>query len=193
MTDPQNPQPPQGPQGPPGPQPPPMPPAQPGYPQQGPQGYPPPAGGPPPGYGAPPQPKKSRTGLIIGLAVGIPLALIAVVVVIVILFVNSVSGPADATNEFLAALKSGDTAAIKSVSCNELITSGELDSLDSQLEALEPTRGTIESYNISSSSIENSTGKASGTLTFTKGVTKTVDAQLVQEDGKWKVCSIQER
>lgn len=165
-------------------------PPQPGYPQ----GYPGAPGGPPPAYGMPPQqpPKKTRTGLIIGLAVGIPLFLIAVVVLIVVLFVNSVSGPADATNDFLAALKSNDMAALQAASCAELDSTGQLDTLKAQLKQLEPTRGTIESYNITSSSFENSTGTASGTITYSKGTTKDIEAGLVQEGGKWKVCSIQE-
>lgn len=194
MTDPQDPggippqfQPPQA-------QPPqysPQPPA-PGPGQMPPAGYPQGVGGPPPGYGAAPPPKKKRTGLIIGLAVGIPLVLIALVVGAILLLVSAASGPADATNAFLKALKDHDTAGLKAVSCQDLSTSGELDSLEATLEGLETTRGTIQSYNINSSSFENDRGNASGTVTFSKGQTVDVDAIVVKEGGAWVVCSIEE-
>lgn len=155
-------------------------------------GYPQGVGGPPPGYGAAPPPKKKRTGLIIGLAVGIPLVLIALIVGAVLLLVSSATGPADATNAFLAALKNGDSAALKAVSCQDLATSGELDSLEATLESLESSRGSIQSYNISSSSFENDRGTASGTVTFSKGETFDIDAIVTKEGDAWKVCSIQE-
>ena len=194
MTDPQNPggYPPQQP-GPQQPQPGPPPgyPAQPGGPP--PPGYPTQPGGPPPGYGAAPQPpKKSRKGLIIGLAVGIPLVLIALVVAAVVLFVGAATGPADATNDFLAALQKGDQAALQAASCSDLVSSGELDVLESQIDELKSTRGTITAYNITSSSFENNAGTASGTVTFSKGVTTDITAALAKEGGKWKVCGIHE-
>lgn len=196
MTDPQDPAgiPPQPQPQPPQSQPPQAPPPMPGGGQAPPPpGYPQGVGGaPPPGYGAAPTPKKKRTGLIITLAVGIPLILIGLTVAAVLLLVSSASGPADATNAFLKALKDGDSTALKAVSCQDLVASGELDSLETTLEGLESTRGTIQSYNITSSSFENNTGSASGTVTFSKGQTVDVDARVVQEGGAWKVCSITE-
>lgn len=171
------------------------PPQQPGPPQ--PQAFPPQPqpGYPPPGYGVPGQqpPKKKHTGLIVGLAVGIPLVLIALVVLAVVLLVGSATGPADSTNEFLKALEDGNQSALEAASCSDLVSSGELASLQAQLDQLEPTRGTLSSYNITSSSFENNVGSASGTITFTKGVTNDVEFSLVQEGGKWKVCGIQEK
>lgn len=170
-------------------------PQQPGQPQ--PQGFPgqPQPGYPPPGYAAPglQPPKKKHTGLIVGLVVGIPLVLIALVVLAVVLLVSSATGPADATNEFLKAFKDGNQSALEAASCSDFVSSGDLASLQTQFDQLEPTRGTLSSYNITSSSFENDVGSASGTVTFTKGVTKDIDAALGQEDGKWKVCGYHEK
>lgn len=84
------------------------PPQQPAYGQQPPPGY---------GYMPPPPPRKSRTGLVIGVLAGVFL-LVAGVIIAVVAF----SGPSiqDTAEEYAAAVTSKDVAKTTSMLCPEI-------------------------------------------------------------------------
>lgn len=176
---------------PPGTPPPPPPPS--GPPPMGPPGGPPPGGygAPPPGYGPPPQ-KKSRVGLVIGIVVGVVVLLAVLAGLAIWLFVGAVTGPADTTNAFLKATKEKNVSAMDAQACSAWVKGGRSQDILDQLDAVEPDRGTLQSYNINESSIVNSQATTHGTMTYSQGETFPIAAELTQENGDWKLCSITE-
>ncbi len=137
--------------------------------------------------GAQPEPKKSRTGLIIGLVIGAVVLLLAIVGVIIALAIGglfaAVSGPNDATDALYDAWATEDCAAEYAIT-TEFYNGGDEDVFCSA-----PDYSFLDGmvgYEITGTSIENSTA----TVTVDEDWGEYTDVweyELVEVDGEWLV------
>jgi hypothetical protein len=157
---------------------------------------PPPAGAPPPPgsagpaltgpapWAANPPPKKKRSvwKLVLGLIIGFMLLIGGCT-----FFVwRAVSGPIDAGNDFLAEVQAGDYAGAWALAEPDCFEGGGPGLLQ---EVFGPAP--IDSYRLSSTSVDSTNGRTSGTtagtITFSGGDVRTIELFLIDEDG-WLVC-----
>jgi hypothetical protein len=210
---------PQPPYGPPGqPQQPPYgQPGQPGQPQQPPYGQPQwgqqppqdyaptqyvaPAYGaqPAPGYMPPQQPKRSRRGLWIVLAIIGGLIVLSCAVCGILFatgaafFAKTVAGPAIVVNQYYSAVEKQDYSTAYSYIDQNLTTSNgrqltqQVYTLAAQ--GLDTLKGKVSNYSVGNISVTNNT--ASVTVSVTRGSTPAYDVhlQLQQVNGSWKITS----
>ncbi len=197
----------------------PYPPQQPGQPNQPagshtqpqatppPGGYPPPQT-PPPAAGYPPQqqypqpgqqyphqaqpyqgtvaqpPKKSNLKkilLIVGLIVGLPLIGVGACTFLVF---SAVKAPVDESNALLALLDEGKYSEAYDAfdsSCASDFTAQDIRSVWESVE--------IDTYDLKSSSVVNSSADVSGTISLDGGAPEPISFTLNKRDGDWKVCS----
>ena len=155
---------------------------QPGYGQQppygqqgfGPQGY-----GQP--YGAPP--KKSKTGLIVGIAVVAVVVVVGVVLLTTGVFSSSSdsgSTPAAAVRTVLNAAKDNDRNAAKGSLCKADLAAAAINDPTSDAD--------LKSYSIGKTTIHGDKATVQVTGTSNEGKTDTAGFPTVKENGSWKVC-----
>ncbi len=153
------------------------PPNQPGPPGQP---YPPVA---PPGWAQPPTQKKSHRTLWITLATIFGVLALGVGSCTV-WFVGTVKAPVDESNRFLAAIDTGDYAAAAARTdpgCNAGMSAAALDEIFA---------GTDISYNLTSSSITNSSATVSGSFSAQGRNFGLIELSL-RKQGEWRVCGFQ--
>ncbi len=191
-------------------------PPQPGMPLQGfppqpgmpPQGFPPqpgmspPGGFPPPGM--PPQPRKNRTGLIIGLVAAGLVAVVGIATVVVLTVQGRTPIASDeqrieaAIRDFYDTLSNDGMAAAAAMACK-----ADRDEFD-DMSASEKVEIGRADFSVTIESVENivitgdrATAHVTGQMTFSlpgKDETSTdsddsSEETLKKEDGEWKVCS----
>jgi hypothetical protein len=144
----------------------------------------------------PPVPAKKKgmsRGAKIALILGgcaIVLIIIAVVLAVVF-FAGVITAPADAANNYVKALNSGDLSTawtyISSATQKEETRSG----FDSKVGAL---KGQIKTWNVSSVNVQSG-GQATIVmdLTLTDGTKITWDITLVKENDEWKIAQVAPR
>ena len=150
-------------------------PQQPGFqpPPQQPGGFP--AGGPAV------QPKKSKLWLWLLLGLGAFVLLIGGCVAVLF---NAVKGPIDKSNEFLALVDEGDYQGAFALTDPSCVTGGP--------ETIQSFFGGVDitDYSLTSTSVENNTGSASGTITYNGSDTRTIEFSLTNTDG-WRICGFE--
>ena len=133
-----------------------------------------------------PPPKRKLTWLWVLLGV---LVLIATLVVVaVVLFVRTLAGPIDATNEVLAQIKVENYEEAYRLSCSadrELYT---LEQYSQVFVNTKDARGAIESYDVNYSSVDGNTAEVRYDLEFADGTTDRFEAEAHKESGDWRVC-----
>ncbi len=157
---------------------------QPGYPTPQPPGYPAPGGYP----GAPtPPPKKSKTGLIIGIVVAALLLAGGGIAAYLLLKPKS---PAEVLEDYIIAIGQHDAATMVELSCGAFLEQSRQLAADPTKFDGAPTNARV----VESSTVENGD---SATVTFTvsyvrsDGTPRTDPGQkafLQKIDGEWKVC-----
>ncbi len=147
-----------------------------------------PPGAPVPGWPGQPPAKKSHTLRNVLVVVGAVVLLgIAAVVVAVVFFVKAVTGPADATNDYLAALKANKTSEAYSHLCRSLQDEIGSEEFVGIIRKERERNGPIVSYNVHSTEIVNGRGRTEYTLKRRRA-SSDIQAGLVKEDGEWKLC-----
>jgi hypothetical protein len=126
--------------------------------------------------------KKSRWKLVVGLVVGFMLLIGGCT----LLLWRAVSGPIDAGNDFLAELQDADYGgafALTDPDCFDGAGPGLLREVFGS--------APIESYRLSTTSVDSTNGRTSGTtsgsITFAGGDDRTIELFLIDEGG-WLVC-----
>jgi len=147
-----------------------------------PPGYPPAGGLAAPGV---PAPKKKKTGMIIGIILGV-VALLIIGCGATFFFVlrSAVSGPQDTVNAWLTAAKDGNVTRLNELSCKD----NQYDMTDDELD--EEFNSSL-TWDITSTSITNDTAEVVADLKMTVSgdVERTrVTFELEKESGDWKVC-----
>lgn len=158
-------------------------PAQPVAPPAAPAAPPGPSFAAPPGpaFAPPSQPAKKSNALKWVLAI-----LLLIVLGIggcTFAFWRAVSGPIDASNDFLNAVQAEDFDRAWALSDPLCFPGSGPDDLAATF-----TGFSIESYNLSSSSVSNNSGESSGRLTLVGGDERSVTVFVNQRDGDWLVC-----
>ena len=174
--------------------------------QQPPQDYAPtqyvaPAYGaqPAPGYAPPQQPRKSRRGLWIALAI------IAGVIVLscgacgilslmgIGFFAKSIAGPAITVNQYYSAVEKQDyNTAFSYISTNLTASNGQ--TLTQELyttaaQALDTVKGKVTNFSVGNVSTNNNTATVIVSVTRGSGPSYNVQLQLQQVNGAWKITS----
>ena len=174
--------------------------------QQPPQDYAPtqyvaPAYGaqPAPGYAPPQQPRKSRRGLWIALAI------IAGVIVLgcgacgilsvagIGFFAKSVAGPAITVNQYYSAVEKQDyNTAFSYISTNLTASNGQTltqDLYTTAAQALDTVKGKVTNFSVGSVSTSNNTATVTVSVTRANAAPYDVQLQLQQVNGSWKITS----
>ena len=142
-------------------------------------------------YGTQPAPapkKKSKMWLWITLAITIPLLLCIIGAAIVAVFVTGeVKSQIDPVNQFYSAVR--DDESINDFLCEDEIEYG---SVELDLEDYEDMYGQVEEFNFDGFETVNGDTVVRGTVTREDG-TLDAEVEVVKEDGKYRVCSIDER
>ena len=133
-----------------------------------------------------PAPKRKLTWLWVLLGV---LGLIAVLVVVaVVLFVRTLAGPIDATNQVLAPIKSENYPAAYRLACSENRTDYDESAYAQVFIDTTDQRGKITGYDVNYSSVHGSTADVRYDISFKGGSTLRLEARAVKENGKWRAC-----
>jgi hypothetical protein len=137
---------------------------------------------------APPR-KRKLTWLWILLGV---LALIAVLVVTaVVLFIRTISGPIDATNDVLARIKAENYPAAYALACSEDRERFTVDQYGQAFKDTVTERGRITSYDVNYSSVDGSTAEVRYDIEFANGDELRLEAKALKENGSWRACLLQ--
>lgn len=148
----------------------------------------PPPGGPGPAltgtapWEANPAPKKKRSvwKLVLGLVIGFTLLIGGCT----FFLWRAVSGPIDAGNDFLAEIEAGDFAGAWALAEPDCFEGGGPG-------LLQEAFGPIEGYRLTSTSVDSTNGRTSGTtsgtITFPGADVRSIELFLIDEDG-WLVC-----
>ena len=170
--------------------------------QQPPQDYAPtqyvaPAYGaqPVPGYAPPQQPRKSRRGLWIALAIiaGVIVLSCGVCGILSLMgigfFAKTIAGPAITVSQYYSAVEKQDYNTAFSYT-NFTVSSGQTltqEAYTRTAQALDLARGKVTSFSIGNISTNNNI--ATVTVSVTRGTQYTVQLQLQQVNGSWKIIS----
>lgn len=171
-----------------------------GHPNENP---PPPAGAPepevshktpphlPPGSPDSVPAKKKLSGCAIaGIVGGSVLALFILLAVVIFVVVYSASsGAVEATRNHLTFLKNGDIESAYGGTSSGFQSATSLDQYRKFISTY-PALSDVASSSFSDRSVENGVANLSGTITDSSGAEKPFDAQLVQENGAWKILGI---
>jgi Domain of unknown function (DUF4878) len=183
-----------------------------GQPQQPPYGQPPPQpqyaptqyvgpyGAPPvPGYMPQQQPRQSRRGLWIALSIigGILVLGCATCGILFALgigfFANSIAAPTSVVNQYYNAIKIQDyTTAYSYLDPNLIATNGQTltqDLYTTGAQAVDLAKGTVSSFTVGNVSLNNNIASVTVTVTRTNAPVYTVQLQLQQVNGTWKITS----
>jgi hypothetical protein len=154
---------------------------------------------PAPGYAPPQQPKRSRRGLWIALAIigGLIVLSCAVCGIFFVagigFFAKTVAGPAITVNQYYSAVEKQDyNTAFSYISTNLTASNGQ--TLTQQIytvaaQGLDTVKGKVTNYSVGSVSTSNNV--ASVTVSVTRGSAAPYDVhlQLQQVNGAWKITS----
>lgn len=146
---------------------------------------------------APPPPipgKKSRRNLwiVLGVIGGVVVVGLIVIIAFVVFFFSTITAPADAVNDYLAALQKGDYETGYSYLCSSQQSTITESEFEAAIEAEISDVGKIESYNANHVNVTGSAATVSYDLkTSARSSPVRVTTGLVDEDG-WKVCSFDE-
>lgn len=124
--------------------------------------------------------EKSRRSLWITLAV-IFGALVLLIGSCTVWFIGTVKAPVDKSNEFLAAIDSGDYAeaiALSDPGCSQAMSKADLAA---------SFRGADITYNLNNSSVTNSDATVSGSFSMEGENVSTIQL-LLRNNGGWKIC-----
>ncbi len=148
---------------------------------------PPAAPAPPVPWTAPtPPPKRKLTWLWI--LIGVLLLIAALVVVAVVLFLRTLSGPIDATNEVLAQIKAGNYADARRLSCSadrELYDEAKYTRLFTDIVS---DKGAVESYDVNFSNVDGNRAEVRYDIEFSRDGHERYEAVAVREQGDWRAC-----
>ena len=165
-------------------------------------GYQPGPGMPPPAFPPAPPPKKSNTGLIVGLSIaGVVLLLCMVGGLFYFLGNGNTSTPTGTVEALLSAMKDGDYDEVNSYLCQKLIDQGEDAKAqfdpESNPDVPDDFEFTFDYSNVTEVSNDGQnaevTADITSTVTFngqTSSHSGTWTFKLIQEDG-WKVCDFE--
>jgi len=129
--------------------------------------------------------KKSRLGLIIGIAAGVFLVCVAAVLLLVFVVLRA-TGPAyDAAESFMTALKDKDYPAAYDLCTRSL--QQEVEGVQNFRRAIESNKANPVSWNFTSRSVNNDQAVISGDGVFTAGRQADIEVDLQKVDGAWKV------
>ena len=129
--------------------------------------------------------KKSRLGLIIGIAAGVFLVCVAAVLLLVFVVLRA-TGPAyDAAESFMTALKDKDYPAAYDLCTRSL--QQEVEGVQNFRRAIESNKANPVSWNFTSRSVNNDQAVISGDGVFTAGRQADIEVDLQKVDGVWKV------
>ena len=115
----------------------------------------------------------------------------ALVVVAVVLFIRTLSGPIDATNDVLARIKAERYEAAYALACSKDRDQFTVDQYGQAFRDTVTERGAIEEYDVDYSSVDGSTAEVRYDITFANGDTLRLEAEVRKEDGTWKACLLQ--
>jgi hypothetical protein len=135
-----------------------------------------------------PAPPNKRKLTWLWILLGVLVLIAALVVVAVVLFVRTLAGPIDATNDVLAQVKVENYEKAYRLSCSE---DRELYTLEQYTQVFVNTkdaRGALESYDVNYSSVDGDTAEVRYDLEFADGTTDRFEAQAHKENGDWRVC-----
>jgi len=110
------------------------------------------------------------------------------VVIAVTLFIRTVSGPIDATNEVLAEIKAGDYPAAFRLSCSDERIRLNQEQYIRTFEATIEEHGAITAYNVNYSSVHGNRADVRFDIEFEDGESMRLEARAVKEGGRWRSC-----
>ena len=122
---------------------------------------------------------------VIGLAC---VACIGFVVVVGGAVFFATQGIADASDEYLEAIKHGDYATAFELSAPNV--QQELGSAEGMQQFVNETGFFVESWNFNNRSVENNTGTLTGTVTLQNGVVVNTEMNFQKFDGDWRVTGL---
>lgn len=102
----------------------------------------------------------------------------------VAVLVSAVKGPIDKSNEFLALVDQGDYQGAFDITDPSCVSGGP-ETIEAFFAGVD-----ITDYSLTSTSVENSTGAASGTITYNGNDTRSIDLRLTNTDG-WRICGFE--
>lgn len=145
----------------------------------------------PPAAALPGPPKKKLSGCAIaGIVGGSVLALFAaIIVVIVIVVLSASSGAVEATRDHLTHLKNGDLEGAYAGTSGGFQSVTSLEQYRSFVSA-NPALADVVSSSFDERSVENGVANIGGTITDSSGTERPFRAQLVKENGEWKILGI---
>ncbi len=128
---------------------------------------------------------KKMIWIIVGIVGGVFVIGGIAVAFAIFTFVGAVTAPVDTANEYLAAVREGDTTTIIALSCDSRTNP------DDAIDAFGGP-GELRSYFLSTSNIVNSQAEVAGVATLTDGADGTITMTLMHESGRsgngWRVC-----
>jgi hypothetical protein len=137
----------------------------------------------------PTKPKRKLTWLWVLLGA---LVLIATLVVVaVVLFIRTISGPIDATNDVLAQIKAQRYEAAYALACSKDRDQFTVDQYGQAFRDTVTERGAITEYDVDYSSVDGSTAEVRYDITFANGDTLRLETEVRKENGTWKACLLQ--
>jgi hypothetical protein len=117
------------------------------------------------------------------------LAVVAAAVVVgVILFIRSISGPIDATNELLRAVQARDYGTAYELSCSEVRERYTLEQFTRALESTFAQRGSLTDFDVNYSTVDGSEATVRFDVEFERGPDRRFEAEVLEEDGEWRPC-----
>jgi hypothetical protein len=134
-------------------------------------------------------PKRKLTWLWILLGALVLIA--ALVVVAVVLFVRTLAGPIDATNDALAQIKAENYPAAYALACSKDRDQFTVDQYGQAFTDTVTERGAIKEYDVNYSSVDGSSAQVRYDIRFANGDTLRLEAEVHKEDGTWKACLLQ--
>jgi hypothetical protein len=120
------------------------------------------------------------------------LVFVASTIVVIVFAAKLVLGPVQTTNDYYADLHRHDYVAAYGELCSTIQRDISRDRFIALQRSDTSSKGPVESYNFSSSHIENGTATTTGTV-VRAGSEYNATIGLRKEDGDWRVCSVRER
>lgn len=135
-----------------------------------------------------PPPRKRRRLTWLWILLGVFVLAAVGVAIAVTLFIRSVTGPIDATNEVLATIKAGDYPAAFRLSCSKERIDLNQEQYVRTFDTTVEEHGKITDYDVNYSSVHGNRAEVRYDIAFEDGKTLRLEAVAVKEGGEWRAC-----